>query len=82
MYHQLASQKEVMKKDMVVLEKKYKRSQQNLKNNDAELSKTREQVMEVKNKFRQIVEFIKQKGGISVLNSMPSVSQTEAKSKG
>ena len=41
MYHTLASSKEVMKKENVVLEKKYKRSQQKIKSYDNELKQTR-----------------------------------------
>ena len=67
MYHQLASNKEVMKKDMAVLEKKYKRSQQKIKQYDQELKMTRQQVSTFKIKFRRLMEFISQKGGFDVL---------------
>lgn len=73
MYHQNASQKEVMKKDIVVLERKHKRSQQKLKNYDIELRNTREQISIFKRKFRNLTEFLQKKGGIEILNSLPSV---------
>ena len=72
MYHTLASSKEVMKKDYVVLEKKYKRSQQKIKSYDNELKQTRQQVSTFKLKFKSLTEFIKKKGGLEMLNSLPN----------
>jgi len=43
-----------MKKEMAVLEKKYKRSQQKNKNLDNDLKITREQVSEFKQRFRTL----------------------------
>ena len=72
MYHTLASSKEVMKKDYVVLDKKYKRSQQKIKSYDNELKQTRQQVSTFKLKFKSLTEFIKKKGGLEMLNSLPN----------
>jgi len=54
MYHHLSTNKEQMKKEMAVLEKKYKRSQQKNKNLDNDLKITREQVSEFKQRFRTL----------------------------
>ena len=70
MYHQLASSKDVLKKDLVVLEKKYKRGQQKVKAYDNELKATRTQVSTFKQKFRTLTDFINRKGGLRVLNSL------------
>lgn len=61
-----------MKKENVVLEKKYKRSQQKIKSYDNELKQTRQQVSTFKLKFKSLTEFIKKKGGLEMLNSMPN----------
>lgn len=63
-----------MKKEVAVLEKKYKRSQQKNKNLDNDLKITREQVSEFKQRFRTLSQFIQKKGGIEVLNSLPNVN--------
>lgn len=63
-----------MKKDIVVLEKKLQRNQQKVKNKDLELRTTRDQVSQFKQKFRHLTEFLKKKGGIEMLNSLPNVS--------
>ena len=72
MYHTLASSKEVMKKDYMVLEKKHKRAQLKIKNYDNELKQTRQQVSTFKLKFKSLTEFIKKKGGLEVLNTLPN----------
>lgn len=63
-----------MKKDMAILDKKYKRSQQKNKNLDNDLKVTREQVSDFKQRFRTLSTFIQKKGGIEVLNSLPNVN--------
>ena len=73
MYHHLSTNKEQMKKEMAVLEKKYKRSQQKNKNLDNDLKITREQVSEFKQRFRTLSQGYQKKGGIEVLNSLPNV---------
>lgn len=77
MYHHLSTNKEQMKKDMAILDKKYKRSQQKNKNLDNDLKVTREQVSDFKQRFRTLSTFIQKKGGIEVLNSLPNVNQPE-----
>mmetsp|Transcript_9004 Transcript_9004/g.15235 ORF Transcript_9004/g.15235 Transcript_9004/m.15235 type:complete len:108 (-) Transcript_9004:247-570(-) len=74
MYHQLASKNEVMKRDKLVLEKKYKRSQQKIKQYDQELKMTRQQVSTFKIKFRGLMDFIQKKGGITVLSKLPNLA--------
>jgi len=64
-----------MKKDIVVLEKKYKRSQMKIKNYDQELKVTRQQVAHFKHKFKNLTDFIKKKGGIDMLNSLPNSAE-------
>ena len=63
-----------MKKDLFVLDKKYKKAQQKNKNLDNDLKTTREQVSEFKQRFRTLSTFIQKKGGIDVLNSLPNVN--------
>jgi len=75
MYHNLNQTKESMKKDLFVLDKKYKKAQQKNKNLDNDLKTTREQVSEFKQRFRTLSTFIQKKGGIDVLNSLPNVNQ-------
>lgn len=72
MYHQLASQHEVQKKDMLVMDKKLRRGQQKQKEYQNQLQQNRMQVVAIKHKFRQLTEFIQKKGGIEVLNSLPN----------
>lgn len=48
MYHHLSTNKEQMKKDLAILDKKYKRSQQKNKTLDQDLKITREQVADFK----------------------------------
>ena len=52
MYHHLASSKEIMKKDFVILEQKYKRRKLEIKQYDQELKQTREQVSDFKSKYK------------------------------
>ena len=66
-----------MKKDLAILDKKYKRSQQKNKTLDQDLKITREQVADFKQRFRTLSAFIQKKGGIEVLNNLPNVSQNE-----
>ena len=73
MYHNLNQTKESMKKDLFVLDKKYKKAQQKNKNLDNDLKTTREQVSEFKQRFRTLSTFIQKKGGIDVLNKLPNV---------
>jgi len=61
-----------MKKDLVILDKKYKRSQQKIKSYDNELKQTRQQVSTFKLKFKSLTEFIRKKGGLEVLNNLPN----------
>lgn len=77
MYHHLSTNKEQMKKDYAILDKKYKRSQQKNKTLDQDLKITREQVADFKQRFRTLSAFIQRKGGIEVLNSLPSVNSQE-----
>jgi len=79
MYHQLASTKEVMKKDIVILEKKYRRSQQKIKTYDNELKQTRTQVATFKHRYKQLTELITKKGGIEVLNDLPNSPEYTAR---
>ena len=81
MYHQLASSKDVLKKDLVVLEKKYKRGQQKVKAYDNELKATRTQVSTFKQKFRTLTDFINRKGGLRVLNSLQDAPGYESASR-
>jgi len=74
MYHHLSTNKEQMKKDLAILDKKYKRSQQKNKTLDQDLKITREQVADFKQRFRTLSAFIQKKGGIEVLNNLPNVS--------
>ena len=66
-----------MKKDLAILDKKYKRSLQKTKTLDQDLKVTREQVADFKTRFRTLSAFIQKKGGIEVLNSLPNVSSSE-----
>lgn len=77
MYHNLNQTKESMKKDLFVLDKKYKKAQQKNKNLDNDLKTTREQVHEFKQRFRTLSTFIQKKGGIDVLNGLPNVDNGE-----
>ena len=72
MYNNLNSSKETIKKDLFVLDKKYKKAQQKNKSLDNDLKTTREQVSEFKQRFRTLSTFIQKKGGIEVLNSLPN----------
>lgn len=74
MYHHLSTNKEQMKKDLAILDKKYKRSQQKNKTLDQDLKITREQVADFKQRFRTLSAFIQKKGGIEVLNNLPNVN--------
>ena len=58
MYQHQSTNKEQMKKDMAILDKKYKRSQQKNKNLDNDLKVTREQVSDFKQRFRTLSTFI------------------------
>lgn len=77
MYHNLNQTKESMKKDLFVLDKKYKKAQQKNKNLDNDLKTTREQVSEFKQRFRTLSTFIQKKGGIDVLNNLPNVNSVD-----
>lgn len=73
MYHNLNQTKEHMKKDLFVLDKKYKKAQQKNKNLDSDLKQTRDQVSEFKQRFRTLSSFIQRKGGLDVLNNLPNI---------
>lgn len=77
MYHHLATSKESLKKDLAILERKYKRKQEKQKQMDEELKTTREQVSEFKQKFRMLSIYIQKKGGIEVLNKMKDVDSNQ-----
>ena len=46
-----------------------------IKNYDQELKVTRQQVAHFKHKFKNLTDFIKKKGGIDMLNSLPNSAE-------
>jgi len=54
--------------------KKYQRAQGKIKIYDSDLQMTRHQVSQFKIKFKNLMDFIKKKGGIEALNTMPNIS--------
>ena len=62
-----------MKKENQLLIKKYEKTHLKLKQYDTELKMTRQQVSTFKIKFKNLMGFIKKKGGIEVLNDLPNI---------
>ena len=54
MYHQLASHKNLMTKDQAILEKKLKRKSEKIRDYEQQLSVTRDQVAQLRNKIREL----------------------------
>lgn len=69
--HQLAQRKDQMKKDLFVLDKKYKKSLIKIKKQDEDLKETKQQVSEFKQRLKTLSTFIQKKGGIEVINQLP-----------
>lgn len=76
MYRQLVQRKDQMKKDLFVLDKKYKKSLVKIKKQDDDLKETKQQLSEFKQRLKTLSTFIQKKGGIEVINQLPEQDQS------